>query len=161
LKALVQKLVTQGVLLEDGSPGQLRLSSHKPALNEEDRQLLDELRATFATAALTPPSVEKVASDLEADAKHTNKLLDLLCDEGELVHIGSHFFYRPSVDTARKELIENARTHDGEVSIPKLRDVLVTSRRFMIPILEYFDGTGITVRRGDKRFLRASQLEGE
>ena len=75
------------------------------------------------------------------------------------MRVGHHFFHQGAVSRAREELIKNGKAHDGEVAIPELRDVLGTSRKFMIPLLEYFDGTGITVRRGDKRFLRESQLE--
>jgi selenocysteine-specific elongation factor len=84
--------------------------------------------------------------------------MELLCDEGELVRIGPHYFHRASLDRARSELVKNARGNGGEVAIPALRDTLATSRKFMIPLLEHFDGKGITVRRGDKRFLRESQV---
>jgi selenocysteine-specific elongation factor len=38
--------------------------------------------------------------------------------------------------------------------IPELRDALKTSRKYMIPLLEHFDGIGLTARSGDKRFLK-------
>ncbi len=51
-----------------------------------------------------------------------------------------------------------AKAHGGEVVIPELRDALATSRKFMIPLLEHFDGAGLTARRGEKRFLRESRV---
>jgi selenocysteine-specific elongation factor len=40
--------------------------------------------------------------------------------------------------------------------VATFRDALGTSRRFALPLLEYFDGRGLTRRQGDYRVLRES-----
>jgi selenocysteine-specific elongation factor len=157
VKAVLELAVCQGAVTE-GTAGTLRLSSHRPALTEEDERLLDEVRATFLTADLQPPSAAEVAKRLGAEARHLERLLGLLCDEGELQRVGTLYFHRHSLQKARAALIENGKRHGSEIMIPELRDTLGSSRKFMIPLLEYFDAAGITVRRGDKRYLRESRL---
>ncbi len=42
---------------------------------------------------------------------------------------------------------------DGELEIPSLREELGTSRKFLIPLLEYVDSLGMTQLRGGVRRL--------
>jgi len=152
-------LLRDGAIVEEGPPGHLRLASHRPAISGDDERVLDELRALYATADLQPPSVEEAAVRLSALPKKVATLLALMADEGEGVRVGPLFFARAGYDRARGELIRIGKAHAGEVMLPELRDALQTSRKFLIPLLEHFDGTGLTVRRGEKRFLRESRLE--
>ncbi len=159
LQLAKELLVQQAVVVEEGAPGNLRLASHRPAVSADDERLLNELRALYATADMQPPLIEEAAVRLSALPKKVTSLLELLADEGEIVRVGVLRFARTAIDRARAELVRIAKSHGGEVVIPELRDALQTSRKFMIPLLEHFDGTGITSRNGDKRFLRESRLE--
>jgi len=152
-------LVKSGAVVEEGPPGHLRLASHRPAISPQDERLLDELRALYATADLQPPTTEEAAAKLAALPKKVASLLELLADEGEVTRVGTLRFSRSAMERAKSELARVAKAHGGEVVIPELRDALQTSRKFMIPLLEHFDGSGLTVRSGDKRFLRESRLE--
>jgi selenocysteine-specific elongation factor len=157
---LAKELLTkQGVVVEEGGPGNLRLASHRPAVSADDERLLHELRALYAAADLQPPTIEEAAAKLAALPKKITGLLDLLADEGEIVRVGMLRFVSAAIEKAKSELARVARSHGGEVVIPELRDALKTSRKFMIPLLEHFDGIGLTARSGDKRFLRESRLE--
>jgi selenocysteine-specific elongation factor len=151
-------LVRQGVVVEEGGPGLLRLASHRPAVSGDDEKLLESLRALFAAAALQPPTAEEAAAKLAAPPKKIATLIELLCDEGALARVGPLRFAHAAYDHARAELVRVAKAHGGEVVIPELRDALATSRKFMIPLLEHFDGAGLTARRGEKRFLRESRV---
>ncbi len=151
-------LIKDGAVTEGNVPGHLRLASHQPAVSPADEQLLEELRALFATADLQPPTIEDAAARFGALPKKVTNLLELLADEGEIVRVGVLRFARSAMERAKSELIRVGRAHGGEVMIPELRDSLQTSRKFMIPLLEHFDGSGITVRSGDKRFLRESRI---
>ena len=43
---------------------------------------------------------------------------------------------------------------NGEISIPQFKDLTQASRKFTIPLLEYFDTNRVTVRVGEARRLR-------
>jgi selenocysteine-specific elongation factor len=43
---------------------------------------------------------------------------------------------------------------DGRITPAAFRDRLGTSRKYVVPLLEWFDATGVTVRTGDARVLR-------
>jgi selenocysteine-specific elongation factor len=75
-------------------------------------------------------------------------------DLGAIVHLGGELFAaRGAMDDARAALIANCEQH-GEVEIPALRDALDTTRKFLIPMLEYFDTQGVTQRKAGRRVLK-------
>ena len=53
----------------------------------------------------------------------------------------------------RAAVVENC-TKNGALDIPSLRDRLKTSRKYLIPLLEHLDATGVTLRQGAHRVLR-------
>jgi selenocysteine-specific elongation factor len=159
LQLVRERLAKRGVIVEEGAPGSLRLASHKPAVSGDDERLLESLRKLFGDAGLQPPTAEEAAAKVGALPKKVAAMLELLADEGAVARVGALRFAREAMDKAKTELVRVARAHKGEVVIPELRDALQTSRKYMIPLLEHFDGTGLTARSGDKRFLRESRLE--
>ncbi|MFO0984115.1 MAG: selenocysteine-specific translation elongation factor [Planctomycetota bacterium] len=151
LEAIEAATESGSLIAEKG--GRVRSAAFTPQLNEKQELLLELLRASYATADVNPPSVSEVASKVAR--RSVVELIRLLVEEGELVKVGEHFFHRTAIERVERMLIEDGRKHGGEVNIPSLRDVLQTSRKYMIPLLEHFDGVGLTVRRGDRRILRS------
>ena len=42
----------------------------------------------------------------------------------------------------------------GEINVPEFKEMTGLSRKYIIPLLEHFDATKVTLRVGDKRVLR-------
>jgi selenocysteine-specific elongation factor len=59
---------------------------------------------------------------------------------------------RAATETIRKDIAEN-----GAATVSDLRQLLGTNRRVIVPLMEYLDRIGVTVRRGDLRELRAGK----
>jgi selenocysteine-specific elongation factor len=80
-------------------------------------------------------------------------LIALLIDEERLVEIGPQLYldYDVAVEL-RRRVVERLR--DGSrITMAELRDLLGTTRKFAVPIGEYLDRIGLTVREGDRRQL--------
>ncbi|MCI5222497.1 MAG: hypothetical protein D3924_07465, partial [Candidatus Electrothrix sp. AR4] len=45
-------------------------------------------------------------------------------------------------------------SREGEIDAPRFKDLTGLSRKYSIPLLEYFDKIKLTIRVGDKRILR-------
>jgi selenocysteine-specific translation elongation factor SelB len=58
--------------------------------------------------------------------------------------------------TIEEKLISHLRAK-AEIIPSEFRELTGLSRKFMIPLLEYFDSRKITIRIGDKRVLRGSK----
>jgi selenocysteine-specific elongation factor len=46
-------------------------------------------------------------------------------------------------------------TEKGEMTAGSFRDLIGSTRKYTIPLLEYFDRSGLTIRIGDVRRLKA------
>ena len=95
--------------------------------------------------------VEQWADQLDAPVEQVKTLAALAEDQGQLVRVSQRLMlHRQAVD----QLIEDVRRHfEGhrELSVADLKAITSTSRKHAVPLLEYLDRKGHTLRIGDKR----------
>ena len=73
---------------------------------------------------------------------------------GTLVKVGTDVYRGRQIAEIRRRL-EEAIRRDGPITMARFRDAVGTSRKYAVPLMEWFDATGVTVRDGDIRRLRA------
>jgi selenocysteine-specific elongation factor len=57
-------------------------------------------------------------------------------------------------------LVNKVQVHlqnKGSITLAELRDMVQTSRKYALPLLEYMDNMGITLRKGDIRVLKSQK----
>jgi selenocysteine-specific elongation factor len=137
--ALVDRV--EGVVAEEAI---VRLISHGVSLSPEQERARDGLLATIESAGLTPPLTKELDVDPE--------LLQSLSRSGELVRIGDFHLTRRQAKDIRVK-VRDAIVSRGPVTVAEIRDLLGTSRKYAVPLCEWLDQTGATIRRGDTRVL--------
>jgi len=75
-------------------------------------------------------------------------------EEKRLTHIQGDLFMDTKALTRGRAKVEDFLEQEGEIGVAGMRDLLGLSRKYLIPLLEYFDGIGLTARKGDVRVLR-------
>jgi selenocysteine-specific elongation factor len=85
--------------------------------------------------------------------------LDTLIAEGKLARIGEHVYRGDQLAEIRNRLIQLLRT-EKRITMAQFRDAVGTSRKYVVPLLEHFDSTGLTIRDGDYRALRSTRDRG-
>jgi selenocysteine-specific elongation factor len=117
------------------------------------------MRDTFTKAGLEVPKIDDVikivADAISIGVDTTRKLLQQLLDSGEIVRINSDFAVgQPAVNSLIEKLRSYAASVDDRmVDVPRFKGIAGVSRKYAIPLLEYFDQQKITARRGDKRLI--------
>ncbi|MBI4881086.1 MAG: selenocysteine-specific translation elongation factor [Planctomycetes bacterium] len=129
------------------------LAGAGPRLSPQEEAARERIRARLHEAGLSPPSAEELAAELGLDAATVQALLVLLVEQEHAFRARDIFF-----DAGRKQdLLEVLRRvaaeNKGEILVPRVRDLLGTTRKYLIPLLEYLDSHGHTVRRGERRFF--------
>jgi selenocysteine-specific elongation factor len=120
-----------------------------------DDWLLDAERwlGRLKSEALMPTSWEELAQEGFADVERIEALAELLEDQGRVVRVeGTMTFAHAAVDALRDTVVSQLQA-DG-MDIPALRDRFGTTRKFLMPLLEFLDERGVTARRGGNRILR-------
>ena len=138
--------------------GVLQDPSREDRLNSGERKRLLELQTFLEEAGARPHTPREVR---ERFGPEGDSLLEALLEAKGAVLVGRDFLWgRKAFDAA---LEAAAKVCGGQVGgvleIPRLRDLLGTSRKFLMPLLEHLDRSGFTARKGDRRILR--RLPGE
>jgi selenocysteine-specific elongation factor len=129
-----------------------------PRLSVEQRAFFDAAFASDPAQPMLPVARGKLAAAMRAAKIEGLELaFDTLCAGGALVSVGEDLYLATQLSAIRARLEAELRARK-EVTVAEFRDALGTSRKYALPLLEWFDATGVTVRRGDKRLLRSSAL---
>ena len=129
----------------------LRRVGWTPSPTARDVEATNHLAHDICAAEQEPPSVGELVSRYGSSVP---ALLRMLERQGRIVQVERDRYYdRMALDTMIAQLKETLKP--GQVYAPaQLRDVLGSSRKFLIPFLEFCDRRGITERRGDGRVLK-------
>jgi selenocysteine-specific elongation factor len=148
----LEELRQQGVVVVERD--RVRLATHQVALDDTRERILNELETEFLAAGYQPPRVEDLFAKLNIGKGHDKALLQVLLDQGRAVRLKENVvFHRANLAKAETLLVQYLRDH-REITPIEFKDLLGISRKYAIPMLEYFDSQKITIRVGDKRILR-------
>jgi selenocysteine-specific elongation factor len=132
----------------------LWLPQHKPQLKDAQKELKEKIAALYRKNSLTPPTIKELIDKLGSSERETQAIVALLTTDGQLVKVKENlWFHREALEGLQKTLVE-ALKKNGEITPVQFKDLIQASRKFAIPLLEYFDQIKITIRVGDKRVLR-------
>ncbi|MFO7570458.1 MAG: selenocysteine-specific translation elongation factor [Smithellaceae bacterium] len=132
----------------------VRLASHQIQLAGEEDDLRRSIASIYEQANLTPPSLSDVISGFKDQKAKAQKIVALMLKDGDLIKINEEMvFARLALDQLRKDY--KARiARDGKATPATFKELTGLSRKYIIPLMEYFDTSKLTVRVGDHRVLR-------
>ena len=155
--AVVAKLEAGGAIVSEKDI--IRAGSHSVGLSEQDAQLSDRLEKVYREAGVEAPALDEVmtrAGVAVAQRTQARKILQLLIDGKKLIRIQNELFMHAEVvENLKKKLREYAAQHEPErlIDVPAFKQLAGVSRKYAIPLLEYFDRNQVTRRAGDKRVI--------
>jgi selenocysteine-specific elongation factor len=137
----------------------LTLVGQGAKLSEADRELAARIEATLAEAGVEPPRPDQLAEQLAAPLDRIEAMLQLLCDEGRVVRLDEKVaMAAQAVEQAKQVVLELFEASSGFDTMA-FRDALGVSRKFAVPLLDYFDTQKLTVRTGNRRTPGAQARE--
>lgn len=133
---------------------QVRLVGRKAGSETAQADIHQQILRELEKGGTEPPFLNEICSALNIPEKLALEHLALLTVEGAAVRVKAHIFYRPEPLSRIRALVVGHLNEKRELSPADFRDITSLSRKFMIPLLEYFDAEKLTIRLGDKRVLR-------
>ena len=134
----------------------VRLPEHKVQLGDTERSLSETITAVLRKKPLTPPDLKDIEKIAGVERSKFTEVIRVLERQGDIVRVTSELYYlRDAIDSIKADLYKYFQSHD-EITAATFRDILKSSRKYTIALLEHFDRTGITVRVGDARRLKSS-----
>jgi selenocysteine-specific elongation factor len=156
-RAVMARLEQSGILVSEKDI--VRASEHGQELSAADEELRKQITAAYEKAALEAPTLDQVLAEAGipiARRAHARKILQLLIDDGTLVRVqGEMFFHSPALENLKALLRRYATEHEPDrlIDVSAFKDLAGVSRKYAIPLLEYFDRERVTQRAGDKRVI--------
>jgi selenocysteine-specific elongation factor len=145
---LIAVLAAEGTVVERG--GELATAAHHPALSAEQETAIGAFVAALEGQPFNPPPLLELVRRYQL----TPALLQYLVADGRVVRINDETaFARSAYDDAVRRLRAHLSEH-RTLTVAAARDVLGSSRRYVLPLLEWLDAQKITRRVGDDRILR-------
>jgi selenocysteine-specific elongation factor len=149
---LLERLVERGSAVIVG--GEVRHPHAASTALAQESEAAEALLALVRKQHLATGSVEELASAIGVDAGFARKVLGKLATEGSVVRLRSDlYFSAEAVAEVREKIVAHLKQHGGMLA-QEARDLTGTSRKYIIPMLEYLDAQGITKREGEFRRLR-------
>ena len=137
----------------------VRSSGHSVGLSDKDLELSKRIEQIYLTAGVEAPSLDDAMTKANVPAAQrtqARKLLQLLLDDRKLVRIqGEMFMHSQVIEDLKTKLLAYASQHEPDrlIDVPAFKDLAGVSRKYAIPLLEYFDREQVTRRAGDKRLI--------
>ncbi|MDM8549499.1 selenocysteine-specific translation elongation factor [Desulfobacterales bacterium HSG2] len=135
----------------------IRLATHKVSLGTDQADVREKILKAYVRGGLTPPYFRELGKTLDIEPDRAKDVLMLLIDEGKIVKAKEDlYFCKDAVNELKNRMIDFLLS-DGEMTTPQFKDIAKVSRKYLIPLLEYFDSQNVTIRVGDTRKLRTAR----
>ena len=137
------KVINQNIALKD----------FEVSLNDEQAKIKSDIEKMYLDSATEPVKLENVISNLKYDKKDIEQVFKLMLDENILMKAKDDMIFHRDVLEAHKTAVIGYLKANGSIKLADFRDLIGTSRKVAMSLLEYFDEQKITKRREDERVL--------
>jgi selenocysteine-specific elongation factor len=145
--ALVTRLAAEGRIVERGAL--LASPDHTVRLSPAQEASWTRARKALASDPTRPPTPAQLESEHGLD----RELIAALDERGDLVRIGTEAVFLPETVAHFTELIVTELSGAPTITVSRARDLTGSSRKHVLPLLQYLDDHGLTRRQGDERIL--------
>lgn len=153
-KAVLEFVSSKAEVVDQGDI--VRLAAHTVKLKEDEQGLSDKLLKLIVDGKNAPPVLKEILAAVSADVKRVRNLLGVLEKEGKVVRVKEDIYFSAEFINETKRKLAEFIGRTGSIRPSQLGEVTGSSRKYNIPLLEYFDRERFTIRVGDQRVLRDS-----
>jgi len=139
---------------------QVKMSGDKVALADFEirfsliqQKFLVTLEAALRQAEFNPMDLQEIQRSTELSVKEVQGLLAYLLDKQKIIQVDKDKFFTAEIVNRGAILIRNYLLKKHSATVSELKTVLNTSRKWAVPLLNYYDKIGLTNRIGDQRVL--------
>jgi selenocysteine-specific elongation factor len=152
-RVVVDGLISERLIAKEENL--LRLSQHELRLGGQDKLLMERIKKLLGEQELAPPELKQIEKDAAVPRAKLIEVLRLLERDRAIVKVATDLYFLSSCVDKVRNVLSRQLTEKGEISAAAFRDLLGSSRKYTIALLEYFDREGLTLRIGDIRRLKS------
>ncbi len=150
---LINDLIQEALIVRDRDI--IRLKDHQIELLQDQEELRNQIEQIYLKEGLEPPYFKDLGQNIRE--REGRDLLEIMVKDGTLIKVKEDlYFHKKAIEELKRGLVDFIK-EKGEITTPELKKLTGVSRKYTIPLIEYFDKIQLTVRIGDKRILRKRQ----
>jgi selenocysteine-specific elongation factor len=150
IEALISDLCENGFVRAGTA---IARASHYATLPPQILPAAEKILTALSEKPFDPPGRKEITRE-----QRLRQALRFLIEDGEIVEVSAEIILLREAARQMQEVVVAFISKHGPATASQLRQELGTSRRIVIPFLEYLDRMGITMRTGDCRVLRTSRV---
>ncbi len=132
-------------------------SNFQPQMETAYNGLSGKIMALLLEQRFSPDSPEEIAPKLGEPLESVMEVFAAWERVGEIEKISPDFYLPTALAEEARQLVRDYLLHNEQLDLGEFRSILETSRKYAMPLLEYFDQQGLTLRQADNtRILRPS-----
>ena len=150
---ILASALASGILKNQGDLWQI--SGHQGELDEKDSAVKEHIIKLFTESNYVSPSMEVLKSELDAQGK---TVLEWMIQNKVLVRIDKDFYLLDDQISYFLTALRQWFETQPELNIAQARDIIPTTRKYLLPMLNYAERKGLLVRDGDIRRWLGEEL---
>ncbi|HEY7217464.1 MAG TPA: selenocysteine-specific translation elongation factor [Candidatus Binatia bacterium] len=158
-RAVIEALVNDTLVAREENL--LRLAGHRVQLGGQEKTMMEKIKKILGEQPLAPPDLKDIEKQAGVPRPRLNEVIRLLEREGSIVRVTTDMYFLSSSIDALRQRLKEYLSEKGEMAAASFRDLIGSSRKYTIPLLEYFDRDGLTIRIGDIRRLKSPPSSGK
>jgi selenocysteine-specific elongation factor len=134
---------------------EIKLTGHSVTLQIDEEDMQEKIAELYLKAGLKPANLKDIILKFkEFPEERIRQIIELLIQQEQLIKVNESLcFHKAAIESIEISLIDFIK-REGEIDAPGFKNMTGLSRKFSIPLLEYFDKIKLTIRIDDKRVLR-------
>jgi selenocysteine-specific elongation factor len=152
VQTAIDRLLASRQLVGDAK--RLARADFKPKLSANQRKLKDRIVDAHAAGAFRPPDPGSFAAQAGGNAAGLQDIYEVAVAEGWLVKVTPELYLHTEAEAEMRRRVRERLQSESGATVTEIKELLGTTRKFAVPLCEYLDRIGLTVRSGDVRTLK-------
>lgn len=148
-QAILQSLEADGIVRINA--GSIADPAFTPEPDSGLKSKLSALELRYRESSLQPPAWSDAAAKAGLNQGQAGEALQYLIRQGVLVKVADELYFHSTALAAARDKLAGFFATRGKITVGEARDILSTSRKYALPLLEFFDREKLTRRVGDVR----------
>jgi len=131
----------------------VRLTGFEIKLNPRRQSLYERVEKIYSESGILVPVPQEVSEEIGAPPNAIAEMLRVGVERERFVLVGENLYYPLKTLQQIRMTVQTYIENEGSMTASQFRDLTQSSRKYAVPLLEYFDEIGFTKRVGDVRVL--------
>ena len=148
---ILEELVQDGKIVISAT--RVALATHKLQVTERQQKLMDKIANVYFEAGFVTPDIINIAERIGIDESEVNEIIQILLETEVLVKAKEDIIFHQNRVNEAIQLIKVHFNQQHQLTVGDFREMIASSRKYAMPLLNYFDSIGLTVRQQDVRVI--------